>query len=70
MSGWWNKLPGFQKSPPGLEWALWKRLPHILAWGTVLPLLLAVVWHWASPTNPTTAYVDDAYPLNDSDQPR
>lgn len=110
MSGWWNKLPGFQKSPPGLEWALWKRLPHILAWGTVLPLLLAVVWHWASPTNPTPAderslllfdyvilgvvvlhwtvvltvaigaaivmvmkgpaYVADAYPLNDSDQPR
>ncbi len=22
-----NKLPGFQRSRHGLEWALWKRLP-------------------------------------------
>jgi hypothetical protein len=43
-----NKLPGFQRSPHGLEWSIWKRLPAVLAWGTVLPLLvLAVVWWWA-----------------------
>ena len=40
-----NRLPGYQRSPPGLEWMLWKRLPAMLAWGTAAPLALAlVVW--------------------------
>lgn len=109
-SGWLNKLEGFQRSAPGLEWALLKRLPRILFWGTLVPVLLALGWHWFSPDNPTPAeernlllfdyviagvvvlhwtvvltvaigavivmvmkgpaYVADAYPLNDSDQPR
>lgn len=52
MSRWLKPLPGFQKSAPGLEWALWKRLPRILAWGTLVPLLLAVGVHLWAPDVP------------------
>jgi hypothetical protein len=34
-----NKLTGFQRSPAGLEWQIWKRLHIILAVGTALPLM-------------------------------
>jgi hypothetical protein len=34
---WLQKLPGHQRSPAGLEWALWRKLPHILLGGTALP---------------------------------
>jgi hypothetical protein len=34
-----QKLEGFQRSPAGLEWQIWKRLHLILAAGTALPLL-------------------------------
>ena len=33
-----HRLPGFTRSPPGLEWWLWKRLPRITAVGTLLPI--------------------------------
>jgi len=36
---YFNKLKGFQRSPAGLEWQIWKRLHIILAAGTLLPLL-------------------------------
>lgn len=36
---YFNKLKGFQRSPAGLEWQIWKRLHIILAMGTLLPLL-------------------------------
>jgi hypothetical protein len=36
-----NKLPGFTQSPPGWEHRIWRRLPAILLWGTLLPLALA-----------------------------
>lgn len=40
-----NRLPGFTRSAPGLEWSIWKRLPAILAWGTAVPLAVgAAVW--------------------------
>lgn len=45
---WLRKLPGHRQARPGLEWALWKRLPAVLAWGTALPLAVAAaVWWWA-----------------------
>jgi hypothetical protein len=47
-----NKLPGFQRSPAGLEWALLRRLPPIALLGTVLPLLAAAgasLWLGADP---------------------
>ena len=46
--GWLNRLPGFTRSAPGLEWSIWKRLPAILLWGTALLLaLVAAAWSTA-----------------------
>ncbi len=43
-----NKLPGFQRSRHGLEWAICRRLPAVWAWGTALPLAVAaLLWLWA-----------------------
>jgi hypothetical protein len=39
VSNYFNKLKGFQRSPAGLEWQIWKRLHLILTAGTLLPLL-------------------------------
>lgn len=39
MAGWFNKLPGFQRSPAGLEWQIWRALPRITLLGTALLLL-------------------------------
>jgi hypothetical protein len=33
----------------GYERVIWRRLPAILIWGTVLPLLFSGVWHWSTP---------------------
>jgi hypothetical protein len=38
-----NKLPGFVKSAPGLEHLIWRRLPAVLLWGTLLPLALVAL---------------------------
>ena len=53
-----QRLPGYERSAPGLEWWLWKRLPAVLVWGTVLPLALALLLWWRMP--PDTAAVGDA----------
>jgi uncharacterized BrkB/YihY/UPF0761 family membrane protein len=50
-----NRLPGFQRSPPGLEWALWKRLPAILVVGTALPIGLALALWWTATAQPSAA---------------
>jgi hypothetical protein len=45
-----NRLPGFERAPAGLEWALIRRLPLIAFAGIALPVLcllavrLAAVW--------------------------
>jgi len=44
-----NKLPGFVRSAPGWEQRIWQRLPAILLWGTLLPLMLAGVNHALAP---------------------
>jgi hypothetical protein len=41
-----TRLPGFRRSPPGLEWWLLKRLPGVLVAGTVIPIVAA----WAAYT--------------------
>jgi hypothetical protein len=38
---WLKRLPGHTRSAPGLEWALWKKLPWIWLVGTALPLALS-----------------------------
>jgi hypothetical protein len=44
---YFNKLAGFQRSPAGLEWQIWKKLHIILAVGTALPLLAsAAAYAW------------------------
>ena len=67
-----TKLPGFVRTAPGLEQRIWRRLPAILLWGTLLPLLLAGVNHALAPAMPPSggdqsavgpAYVADAYVL-------
>jgi hypothetical protein len=55
---WLGKLPGFQRSPHGLEWALWKRLPAVLAWGTALPMAAAALLWWWAPRQPAPAAAD------------
>jgi hypothetical protein len=50
---WFKRLPGYQRTPSGLEWKILKRLPMIGAVGTVLPALaLAAVW-WTLAAEPT-----------------
>lgn len=49
---WLNKDPQSIRSAPGLEWALWRRLPAILAWGTVLPLLSWLIAWLATGADP------------------
>ncbi len=44
-----NKLPGFVRSAPGLEQQIWRRLPAILLWGTLLPLAAVAVNHALAP---------------------
>jgi len=47
-----NKLPGFVRSAPGLEQRIWRGLPAVLLWGTLLPLLLAGANHALAPATP------------------
>lgn len=47
--GMFNVLPGFQKTPPGLERPILRRLPAVLWQGTALLVLCALVvqlWPW------------------------
>ena len=43
---WLSRLPGFQRSRAGREWVIWRWLPTVLAWGTLLPLLVGLLY-WA-----------------------
>lgn len=61
---WLQKLPGFQRSAPGLEWVLWRKLPAIFAAGTALPLLgMVAVRMWAP--DPMTAATERLVTLAD-----
>ncbi len=54
-----NKLPGFQRSRRGREWAICKRLPTMLALGTAQPLQVAALL-WLMAPRPPDAGPDDA----------
>ncbi|NVO06976.1 MAG: hypothetical protein HXX19_14095 [Rhodoferax sp.] len=45
---WLTKLPNSIRSPSGLEWKLWRKLPLILLVGTALPLAAAIALHMAT----------------------
>jgi len=55
-----NRLPGFTRSSPGLEHRIWRRLPAVLLWGTLLPLLLAGLNHLLAPATPASGAADGA----------
>ena len=38
---WLRKLPGFQRTPYGLEWRLLRLMPTVCLFGTLLPALMA-----------------------------
>ena len=45
QSPWLRQWPGFQRSPSGLEWVLWRRLPFIFLVGLSVPCaIMAVAW--------------------------
>jgi len=37
---YFRKLPGFRRSPSGLEWRILRKLPRIVLLGTLLPIAL------------------------------
>jgi hypothetical protein len=60
-----NKLPGFVKSAPGWEHRIWRRLPAVLLWGTLLPLMLAGLNHALAPPAPESGASNGALLLWD-----
>ena len=38
---WFQKLPGFQRTPYGLEWRILRLMPHVGLAGTLVPALMA-----------------------------
>jgi hypothetical protein len=44
-----------QRHPPGLEQRLWRRLPALWLWGTLLLGAVAALMHWLVPTDTPTA---------------
>ncbi len=60
---WLNKLPGFERAAPGLEWVLWRRLPAILGWGTALPLVVALALWLGARGQPSSGQDSDPMPV-------
>ena len=50
------------RSAPGLEWALWKRLPLFLLVGTLIPVIVAAIlwWYRLESVDPATNRIDPA----------
>ena len=38
---WLKKLPGYQRTPYGIEWRILRKIPSVLIVGAVLPALLS-----------------------------
>lgn len=49
---YFRKLPGFKRSPSGLEWRVLKKLPLILLLGTVVPALCVLILHYTQWLDP------------------
>ena len=48
---WFNKLPGFQQTPYGLEWRVLRLLPTALGAGTLLPAMAAYLFRFSITEN-------------------
>lgn len=46
MMDFFRKLPGFRRSPSGLEWKVLRWLPLIILLGTVIPALFVFILYW------------------------
>lgn len=44
---YFRKLPGFRRSPSGLEWILLRKLPLIALLGTLMPVLFLLGLWWS-----------------------
>jgi hypothetical protein len=54
-----TRLPGFTPAAAGLERRLLRRMPAVLAWGTLWPLFAAIAWHaFAAPADSALAAHD------------
>ncbi len=45
-----NKLPGFIKTPSGLEWVLLKKIPWIFAIGSAMPCTVMLTLYFSNDT--------------------
>jgi hypothetical protein len=45
-----NKLPGFIKTPSGLEWVLLKKIPRIFAVGSAIPCTVMLSLYFSNDT--------------------
>ncbi|MBU3739089.1 MAG: hypothetical protein FGM55_09070 [Rhodoferax sp.] len=59
MSRWLRRLPGSTRSPSGLEWQLWKRLPLIGLVGALLPLTGMALGAWQMSASHSPADIRD-----------
>ena len=48
--GYFNKLPGFIRTPSGFEWVLLKKLPLAFAIGTAFPGAAIALIYFSNPT--------------------
>jgi hypothetical protein len=46
---WLQKLPGYRREPPGLEWKLLRKLPLVLLAGTLIPAFFVAASHLQPP---------------------
>lgn len=51
---YFRKLPGFRRSPSGLEWKVLRKLPLIILLGTVIPAAFVFILHWWNILEPRT----------------
>ena len=60
-----NKLPGFVQSPPGFEDRIWRMLPAVWLWGSLLPVTLALACRVLTSADPFSTMDQKALMLCD-----
>lgn len=52
------------RAPPGLERVIWRRVPALLFYGTLVPVVVALAWRWSAP-EPVDRELENALLLMD-----
>ncbi len=52
MMNYFRKLPGFRRSPSGLEWRVLKKLPLVTLLGTIIPIGFVLALYWSELLEP------------------